>query len=241
MSNERKLITLEFINGKEVALLTLKAHTFSVELIREIVTVLDELEATEGPLCLVTTCSHPKIYSAGINFKTFDSHHEDVHNFIGELCRLFGRMIDLPFPSIAAINGHCLAGGFMFAMSHDIRIMADGEGTLGMTEINLGMTIPPNMMAPLLAKLNQVALRKINLFGEKLSPAEALKLHVIDEIVGKKELVSHCIQKAQEMAKLGTSRVAYRGIKVSLYKPHIEQAFISTRDFYSKSIMKPKL
>ena len=137
MSNNRQLTTLEFVNGKEVALLTLKAHTFSIELIREIVTVLDELEATEGPLCLITNSSHPNIYSAGINFKVFDNHHEDVHNFIGELCRLFGRMLDLPFPSIAAINGHCLAGGFMFAMSHDVRIMAAGEGPLGMTEINL--------------------------------------------------------------------------------------------------------
>jgi enoyl-CoA hydratase/carnithine racemase len=243
MNSDRKLTSLEFLHENQIAVLTLKAHTFSKELVREIVSILDQLETGEGPMCLITTCSHPKIYSAGINFTTFELFHEDIHNFIGELCRLFGRMLDLPFPSIAAINGHTLAGGFMFAMSHDWRIMVDGEFTLGMTEINLGMTIPPNMMAPLLAKLNQVALRKINLFGEKIMVDEALKLHVVDEKVSKHELLSYSIEKAKAMSRLANNRIAYRGIKVSLYKPYIEQAFICTRDAYSKSIMKgsPKL
>ena len=49
----------------------------------------------------------------------------------------------LGFPTIACINGHCLAGGFMFIMAHDLRIInSDPKVKLGMTEINLGMTIP---------------------------------------------------------------------------------------------------
>lgn len=49
----------------------------------------------------------------------------------------------LGFPTIACINGHCLAGGFMFIMAHDLRIInSDPKVKLGMTEIKLGMTIP---------------------------------------------------------------------------------------------------
>lgn len=61
----------------------------------------------------------------------------------------------LGFPTIACINGHCLAGGFMFAMAHDLRIINSSKKVkLGMTEINLGMTIPEAMIAPLEAKMN---------------------------------------------------------------------------------------
>ena len=72
----------------------------------------------------------------------------------------------LPFPTIAAINGHFLAGGFMFAMAHDYRILIDKKIKSGMTEINLGMTIPVPMLGSLMAKLNKSVLRNICVFGE---------------------------------------------------------------------------
>ena len=90
-----------------------------------------------------------------MNFDVFRGHYEDVHNFIREFCRLLARLLRANYPTIACINGHCLAGGFMFAMSHDIRIISSNPKIkLGMTEINLGMTIPPQMNAPLEAKLS---------------------------------------------------------------------------------------
>lgn len=61
----------------------------------------------------------------------------------------------LKIPSICILSGHALAGGFMLAISHDIIICLDDNNIkIGMTEINLGMTIPMSMLAPLMAKLN---------------------------------------------------------------------------------------
>lgn len=80
-------------------------------------------------------------------------------------------MLSFPVPTICAINGHYLAGGFMFAVSHDVRIGVDSPRVkMGMTEINIGLNIPRAMMAPLLAKLNSQSLRDINLFGISYSP-----------------------------------------------------------------------
>ena len=33
----------------------------------------------------------------------------------------------VPVPTIAAINGHCFAGGFMLALTCDYRVMTDGS------------------------------------------------------------------------------------------------------------------
>lgn len=88
----------------------------------------------------------------------------------------------LPFPTVAAMDGHCHAGGFMLAMAHDIRVFRDGRVTMSMSEINLGLTIPPNMMGPLLAKMTPQALREVCLFGNKINAKDALRLAIVDHL-----------------------------------------------------------
>lgn len=97
-----------------------------------------------------------------------------MHNNIAEIVRMFGRFLALPFPSVALINGHALAGGMMLMMSHDYRICVEEDNIkIGMTEINLGMTIPDGMLAPLDAKLKKDVLRDVCLFGKTLEWKEA--------------------------------------------------------------------
>src|SRR5262245_56711372 len=48
-----------------------------------------------------------------------------VHDSRGELARLFGDLWSLGKPTIAAVHGYCLAGGFGLALSCDLVIAAD--------------------------------------------------------------------------------------------------------------------
>ena len=91
----------------------------------------------------------------------------------------------LGFPTIAAMDGHCHAGGFMFAMAHDYRLFRDKGVTMSMSEINLNIPIPRNMMGPLLAKMNKVALREICLFGIKMDGEKVLEHKIVDYIYPK--------------------------------------------------------
>jgi enoyl-CoA hydratase/carnithine racemase len=91
----------------------------------------------------------------------------------------------LGFPSIAAMDGHCHAGGFMFAMAHDYRLFRKEGVTMSMSEINLGGTIPRNMMAPLLAKMNKPALRQICQLGVKMDGKMALDYKIVDKLLPK--------------------------------------------------------
>jgi enoyl-CoA hydratase/carnithine racemase len=58
-----------------------------------------------------------------------------------------GRLLCFPVPTIAAINGHAFAGGFMLAFAHDYRIMRTDRGFLCLPEIDLGMGLLPGMNA----------------------------------------------------------------------------------------------
>ena len=63
-----KLIDLKIDQDKGIAIMTFYQFTFDKKFIRAINEELDQLEKIEGPLCLITTCSNQKIYSAGLNF-----------------------------------------------------------------------------------------------------------------------------------------------------------------------------
>ena len=233
----KELVELKINEEKGIATMILKQLTFDIPLVREISSKLDIIEKIEGPLCLITTSNHKKTYSAGLNFKVFAQHYQDVHNFICEFCRLLARFMSLPFPTIACLNGHFLAGGFMFAMSHDLRICKDFDKIkLGMTELNLGMTIPKSMMAPLLAKMNKEALREINLFGKIINPKRANELGIVDELV-KEGLVSFCKKTAERLSVLGENRLAYGGIKFNLYKKYIDMANDGSPDKVAEQII----
>ena len=165
-----------------IVIMRLKQIIFNQKFVRELNAALDELEKIEGQLALITTSTHKKIYSAGLDFKVFDAHFGDTYGFICEFCRFLGRFMRLGFPTIAAMDGHCHAGGFMFAMAHDYRLFREKGVTMSMSEIKLNIPIPKNMMGPLLAKMKKPALREICLFGEKMAGPKLLHYEIVDFI-----------------------------------------------------------
>lgn len=118
--------------------LTLNEKVFDQSMCRAIHYQLDQLEMTSGPCCMITTSKFPKIFNAGMNLAAFKGTIDDINNRLLEYNRLNARMLQLPFPTVVAINGHCYAAGLMFAMCHDIRIMREDFGDLCLSEINLG-------------------------------------------------------------------------------------------------------
>lgn len=60
---------------------------------------------------------------------------------------IFARFLSLPIPTLCVISGHCYAGGLFLALCHDFRIMRSGSGRLCLSEINVGLPLPPSYNA----------------------------------------------------------------------------------------------
>ena len=59
----------------------------------------------------------------------------------------------LPLVTVAAINGHCYAGGLVLALCHDYRVMNQDFGNTAMSEIKLGIPISSISISLIKAKV----------------------------------------------------------------------------------------
>lgn len=64
-------------------------------------------------------------------------------------------------PTVALLNGHAFAGGFMLAMMHDYRIMNPHRGFLCLNELALGVGLRPPMCSIFREKVKAATFRRM--------------------------------------------------------------------------------
>jgi 3-hydroxyacyl-CoA dehydrogenase/enoyl-CoA hydratase/carnithine racemase len=115
-----------------------KPTTFGRHALESLARVLDELETQEWAGLVLT--GKPFVFAAGADIDEFP-------NITAERARegsrvgheLFLRLRDLPFPSLAAVNGACLGGGVEIALHCDHRTIASSVRHFACPEVFLGI------------------------------------------------------------------------------------------------------
>lgn len=117
--------------------------------------------------------------------------------WIAEANVVFNKLEDLPFPTISAINGFALGGGFETVLATDFRI-ADTTARIGLPETKLGL-IPGFGGTVRLPRLigTDNALEWIT-SGKDQRPEAALKVGAIDAVVAPESLQASAIKMLKE-------------------------------------------
>lgn len=179
---------------------------------------LDEVEGADGPAALVTTASG-KIWSNGLDLD-YMATLDDVMPFVADVQRIMARILELPVPTIAAIQGHAFAGGAMLALSHDVRVMRSDRGYLCLPEIDLGMPFGTGFAALIGAKLPQPALHRMTVLGERIPATTAHELGVVDRAVELDDVLPRSLDIAGSLAPkakpiMATIRADFYGQAIS--------------------------
>jgi len=114
----------------------------------------------------------------------------------------------MPKPVIAAISGTCLAGGFEFALSCDLRIAEDGDYMIGLPEANLGLLPGAGGTQRLPRTIGTPAALMHILMGIALAPREAERKGLVHETVNGKAL-DRAMEIAQHLSSFPPESVAY--------------------------------
>lgn len=125
----------------------------------------------------------------------------------------FRAFAELPFPTIAAIEGYALGGGCELSMTCDFRIAAS-DATLGQPEILLGV-IPGAGGTQRLTRLVGPSKAKDLVFSGRFVKAdEALAIGLVDELVEPGTTYEAAMKRAATYAKM--PRVALRFAKEAI-------------------------
>ena len=99
-------------------------------------------------------------------------------------------LVDSAVPVAAAITGHSPAGGAVLALCCDWRVMAEGEFTIGLNEVRIGIPMPA-LVAELVARtVGRRAAERLCVSGKLLTSQEALALGLVDELAPGRDVVA---------------------------------------------------
>ncbi len=138
--------------------------------------------------CVILESRHPGTFSAGGNLAAHLSNeplaqkHADKRRFP----RLFSMMRGLGKPIIAAVDGHCLAGGLGLALACDL-VVASERATFGTPEIDIGLF--PFVVMPLVVRsVSSKHALQLMLLGEAVPASEAARFGIVNQVVGNGEV-----------------------------------------------------
>lgn len=208
----------------DVAIVSLddgKANALLVPEFQGLEAALHEVEKS-GALSVVLT-GRPGFFSAGLNLKvlgglTLDEKKELVAAMGSAVLELF----TFPRPVVAAVSGHALGGGAMFALASDIRIFADGAYRFGLNEVQVGLFVPSYAIELARSSISSSRLTDLVLHGRVVTPMEALNMHIAEAVHSPEALRVAAMMRARELAKLAGT--GYSITKKLLRGPAAERA-----------------
>ncbi|HEX6095964.1 MAG TPA: enoyl-CoA hydratase/isomerase family protein [Thermoanaerobaculia bacterium] len=167
------IVTLRLNHGKVAAL--------DIELLDAMALAFTELADSDARAVILTGTGSS--FSAGVDlFRVVDGGRDYVARFFPALARFMLDLFAFPKPLVVAVNGHAVAGGCIFTLCGDYRLMADGNGRIGMPELLVGVPFPASVLEVIRFALPPQHLQELIYTGRTVKPDEALRLGIVDEI-----------------------------------------------------------
>jgi enoyl-CoA hydratase/carnithine racemase len=142
-----------------------------------------------------------KFFSNGLNLEVLSKLNNDGWaTFAKNMSEIHRRMLILPFPTVAAVNGHAFAGGAFIAMSCDYRIMREDRGWICISEVDAGVPVSDPMMDILRGKLPPATVRDAILTGKRYTADEAIAAGFADGKASLEDLLDRAKSLAVSLA-----------------------------------------
>lgn len=185
------------------------------EILDAIAEVLPQLDNGIETRCVLITGA-PPVFSAGYDIAaipepTFERDAEALvaHPFHGAIEAIANH----PWPTVAAINGHCLGGGLEVAITCDLRICS-AEAKLGMPPAKLGLIYGHTGLRRFLDTIGLARTKEMFLTGRNYMAPRAEALGLVNEVVDPDQLEAESVALAALIAS--NAPLSVRGNKQAI-------------------------
>ncbi|RSL29452.1 enoyl-CoA hydratase [Salibacterium salarium] len=185
-----------------------RLNCFDYDMLVQLENTVLELQLDTDIRAVIFTGAGEKAFSAGADLKERQTLTEaEVKRNVSKIRHVFNLIEDLPQPTIAALNGYALGGGFELSLACDFRIASE-NAVMGLTEVSWAI-IPggggtqrlPRLIGPALAK-------ELILTARRIDAWKAKELGIVSQTVSTDQLLSEAEGLAYEIAANGPLAVA---------------------------------
>ncbi|EJN32044.1 MULTISPECIES: crotonase/enoyl-CoA hydratase family protein [Pseudomonas] len=213
-----ELISYHLEDG--IATLTLsngKVNAISPDVIAAFNAALDQA-VTDRAIVIIT--GQPGILSGGYDLKVMTAGPKEAVALVTAGSTLARRLLSHPFPVIVACPGHAVAKGAFILLSADYRIGVDGPFSIGLNEVQIGMTMHHAGIELARDRLRRSAFHRSVINGEMFDPKSAVDAGFLDKVVSAEELQGAALAAARQLKKI--NMLAHKNTKLKVRKALLE-------------------
>jgi enoyl-CoA hydratase/carnithine racemase len=228
-------VAVEFKDG--VAVLKLQRSTtnaLNLDFLKEISNNLYELNKNPEVRAVVITSTNDKFFCIGFDLPYLITLSiEDVKTFYTTYNQLSLDLFSFPKPTVAAINGHAIAGGCILTLCCDYRYISEGRKLMGLNEIKMGLPVPYPGDRILTQIVGSKIAKEIMEVGDFYPSESSLKMGMVDGIFPLEQVLTKSIERAELLGNYPTP--AYKMIKqnrVEKVKDEIQKSLEEKQQYF---------
>lgn len=213
-----------------------KANSLDLSMLRELATAWRRVADDDEIRCAVVTGVGDRVFCSGMDMadtipvsqrfargeRIDDEQFEGLRSVATALLAGF----DLKTPLVAAINGHCRAGGFDMMLASELRVSSP-NATFALEEVALGLYPTGNTTVLLPRQIGWTYAHELMLTAQPITAQRALEIGLLNYLVAADEVLPKAMQLADTIAANGpvAVRETRRGVR--------EIAHLSLADGYA--------
>ncbi len=210
-------------NVRVVTLTRAPGNTLGLAVLAELRGEIDRAAVDPKVRALVLASGLPKYFSSGLDLMEIMAlpENERPKAFEG-LLNCYRALLAAPKPVVASLSGAAILGGWILAMGCDWRVMAEESGKAALSEIRLGLTPTPALVARLSALASdQRVVKEMVLRGKTLRAPEAFAAGLVDELTPEAQTFERSLALAKRLAK--SAPAAFASLKKGLNAPFLSE------------------
>jgi len=159
-----------------------KRNAITPDTITNFLTALEDAKKSDDVRVICLTGAGEKVFCAGADLsKTMNKDNTAIFK---NYAKLISTLATFPKPTVARVNGHCLAGGIGLMLGCDI-VITKQSATFSTPEVNVGL-FPMMIGALIFQNVPRKKAMEMILLGKKMSAAKAMEIGLVTRIVPEK-------------------------------------------------------
>jgi enoyl-CoA hydratase/carnithine racemase len=186
---------------------------------------LDNILEDKDIYSIIITSSDEKNFSQGVDIDWLTRKYnaqdfESIKLFLYGINNIFKKILLMPVPVIAAINGHAFGNGAILACACDFRFMKKDKGFFCFPEVDISIAFLPGMIEFIRKAIPEYKFNEMKLSGRRVAAAELEEHHIIEKASqNQEELIQDALNFAKGFKK---NRAIFGEHKKRMHKKIIE-------------------